>query len=199
MFKRIGIFCIVAALAISPALSAEQVKGAKAPESAATRQATTNNAAVVEKGVTGTTITVPPSSEPQEFHIDVKPLIDGLMPYIVSTVGGIIVILGGLLTAWLKQKFNIEIEAKQREAWQQTATNAAGDLIARGAVSIEQMTGRVTIHNQAMAEVINRAAERVPDAIKALGLTPEQMAQTITAKVPQVLTGATPPAPTGKG
>jgi hypothetical protein len=197
VLKRFSIAVVSLALILSPAFGAEQVTGTPASTPNAQRAQQTNSA-VVEKNISSTTITVPASTEPQEFHIDVKPLIDGLLPYIISALGGVIVILGGLLTAWLKQKFNIDIEAKQREAWQQTATNAAGALIAKGAVSIEQQTGKITIHSEAMADVINTASERVPEAIRALGITPEQMAQTITAKVPQVLTGSTPAAAVGK-
>lgn len=186
-------------LALAPCAAQEQVRGRAVPESApAAQQATATNSAVVEKGVSTATITVPASTEPQEFKIDLKPLIDGLVPYIVAAVGGVITVLGGLLTLWLKQKFNIDVDAKYREAWQQSATNAAGDLIARGAVKIEQATGRLVIENKDMATVINTVIARVPDAVKHFGLTPDDIRTTVIAKVPQVLTGATPAAPVGK-
>lgn len=198
MFKRIMVAALVSALACAPALSAEQVQGNAVSQSSPQGQAATaTNKAVVEKNISGTTatITVPPSTEAQEFHVDIKPLIDGLLPYIIAAVGGLISVIGTVVAVWLKQKFNIEIEAKDREAWQQSATNAAGALIARGAVKVEEGTGKIVITNADLAHVASIVAERVPDAIRRLGVTPEQVQSMIIAKVPQVLTGATPAAP----
>ncbi len=187
MFKRIWAGVIIAGLACAPAF-AEQVRGnAISHDAPAAQQAQRNNAAVIDKGLTSTTITVPASATPQEFHVDIKPLIDGLLPYIISTMGGIIVILGGLATAWLKQHFNIEIQSKDRDAFQSAATNAAGALIARGAVSMEQAAGKISINSAAMAQVIDTVSQRVPDAINRLGVTPDQIQSLIIAKVPQVL------------
>jgi len=87
------------------------------------------------------------------------PLIDGLLPYIIAAVGGLISVVGTVVAVWLKQKFNIEIEAKDREAWQQSATNAAGALIARGAVKIEEGTGKIGAVNLASPYPFKTAAE----------------------------------------
>lgn len=193
MFRRFAIAAVLA-LSIGPALAAEQVQGNSVPTASPQGQAATaSNKAVVEKNIAGTTatITVPASSEPQEFHIDIKPLIDGLLPYIVSTIGGIIVLIGGLLTVWLKQKFNIDIDQKHRDAWQQSAQNAAGALLARGAVKIEE-SGKISVQSEAMASVVNTVMERVPDAIKHFGFTPNDIQNLIVAKIPQVVTGSVP-------
>lgn len=197
MFKRFLIAAVAASLAFAPALG-EQVKPQPVPSTPAAAQATATGSAVVDKGLTGTTITVPASSEPQEFHVDLKPLIDGLLPYIIAAVGGLITVIGSVVALWLKQKFNIEIEAKDREAFQQSAMNAAGALIARGAVAVEESTGKMVISSGELAKVANTVSERVPDAIKRLGITPDQVQSLVMAKLPQVLTGATPGATVGK-
>lgn len=198
-------FAIAAALALSVGASyaQERVKGVVAPaEAPATQAAQSTNSAVVSKGLTTATVTVPASSEPQTFEIPTKEIIDALLPYIIAAIGGIITVMGGVVTAWLKRKWNIDIDQKHRDAWQQAAQNAAGALLARGAVSIQQ-GGRVTVDNAEMAKVINTVIGRVPDAIKHFGFEPDDVQNLIVAKIPQVMTGSVPaavaPAPDAAG
>ncbi len=193
MFRRLA---IIAALAFSivPAIGEENVKGVTAPAAApAAQSATANNAAVVNHGLTTATVTVPPSTEAQTYEIPTKQFIDALMPYIVSAVGGLITVLGTLLTVWLKQKWNIDVDQAHRDAWQQSAQNAAGALLARGAVKIED-SGKITVQSEAMANAVNTVMARVPGAIAHFGFTPNDIQNLIVAKIPQVVTGSVPAA-----
>lgn len=192
--KLLASLAVLAFLAV-PAVAAETVKGTTAPPAAAdTQTSAATNSAVVNKSISGTTatVTVPASSEPQQYQIDLKPFIDGLLPYIVSAVGSIIVILGGLITTWLKQKWNIDIDQAHRDAWQQAAQNAAGALIAKGAVQIGD-DGKVAVKSADMAQVINTMATRVPAAIAHFGFTTDEIQHLIIAKIPQVMSGSVPP------
>lgn len=193
--KLLASLAVLAFLAV-PAVAAETVKGTTAPPAAAdTQTSAATNSAVVNKSISGTTatVTVPASSEPQQYQIDIKPLIDGLLPYIVSALGGIIVLIGGLITTWLKRKWNIDIDQAHRNAWQQAAQNAAGALIAKGAVKIEG-NGTVSVKSAEMAQVINTVAQRVPEAIAHFGFTPDDIQHLIVAKIPQVISGSVPAA-----
>lgn len=194
MFKRLMIAAVVFAVACAPAISAEQVKGQVAPaEAPATQAAQSSNNAVVNKSLTTATVTVPASSEPQTFEIPTREIMDALLPYITAAVGGVITVLGGLIAAWLKQRWNIDIDQKHRDAWQQAAQNAAGALLARGAVSVEQ-SGKVSVNSEAMANVVNTVLSRVPGAIKHFGFEPDDVRNLIVAKIPQVMTGSVPAA-----
>ena len=180
-------------LSIGAANAAENVKGIVSPAaSSATQSATSTNSAVVNQGLTTATVTVPPSAVATTYEIPTKQFIDAVMPYIVSAVGGIITVLGLLITTWLKQRWNIDIDQAHRDAWQQSAQNAAGALLAQGAVKIED-SGKITVQNAAMAGVINAVMARVPDAIAHFGFTPQDIQNLIIAKIPQVISGSVPP------
>lgn len=190
-FVRLFAVGLILALNAAPSIAAEQVKPqASPPAAAATAQS--SNSAVVSKGLTTATVTVPASDKPQTFEIPVKELIDALLPYIVALIGTIITGLGGLITWWFKKKFNIDIDQSHRNAWQQSAQNAAGALLAKGAVAIAP-DGKVTVKSEEMAKVVNIVIARVPDAIKHFGFTPEDVQHLIEAKIPQVITGSVPP------
>ena len=193
MFRKL---LVIAALTLSVSAASagvDNVKGVTAPAAApAAQSATETDAAVVSHGLTTATVTVPPSTEAKTYEIPTKAFIDAIMPYIVSAVGGIISVIGVLLATWLKQKWNIDIDQNHRDAWQQSAQNAAGSLLARGAVKIED-SGAITVKSEAMANAVNTVMQRVPQAIAHFGFTPNDIQNLIVAKIPQVISGAVPP------
>lgn len=191
---RVSLAAAILAFSVAPGFALDQVKGQAAPAaSPAAQSATASGSAVVDHGLTTATVTVPPSAEAQTYEIPTKQIIDALLPYIVSAVGGIIAVLGSIVTVWLKQRWNIDVDQSNRNAWQQAAQNAAGALLAKGAVQIEE-SGKVTVRNAEMANVINMVVARVPGAIKHFGFTPEDIQSLIMAKIPQVMAGSVPAA-----
>lgn len=97
----------------------------------------------------------------------------------------IISVLGAAIAGWLanliRVKFNLDIEAKHREAIQTALTNAAGYALAKGATLVEGK--QLDVHSPAVAAAINYALAAAPDAIKYFGITPENIAEKLAAKL----------------
>lgn len=175
--------CAIAILAMSATAMAQTaiVKGTAAPPTAAATQATQTNAAVVSKGLTSTTVTVPPSSEPQEYQIDLKPLIDALLPYIAAGLGLLITTICAALAAFMRNRWNVQTDKDTYDKIQTAAFNAAGALLAKGVVKIEA-SGKVTVKSQALADVANTVLDRVPKA----NYSEEQVQNLVVAKISQL-------------
>ncbi|MCA1381310.1 hypothetical protein [Bradyrhizobium sp. BRP23] len=91
------------------------------------------------------------------------------------------------LVAWvalvIKNKFNIDIEAKHREALTAFLNRQASSLIAKGAVKVQGL--KVEVSSDALAVAANAALHAVPDALKFFGLTPESLQKRILDVLPQ--------------
>lgn len=119
---------------------------------------------------------------------DAHPVVDGIMaqlvPYIVAGVGLIITTLAGLVTAWLKAKWNIEISEVQAQKVTRALTNAAGGLI-------QKYGPEAAMKFDAAHPAVGAAAEdvlsRVGSAMKALGISPESVERRILEKIPLIL------------
>lgn len=102
-------------------------------------------------------------------------------PYIVEIVGIVIAGLVGWIVKLIRDKLNIDIEARHREALQTALTNAAGLVIGKG----EHLAGRlkVDVKNDAVAEAVSYVLKGAPDALAYFGVTPDRVRQMIEAKV----------------
>lgn len=108
--------------------------------------------------------------------------------------GSLIEILNGAITAviaagvgWvlmtIKTKFNIDIEAKHREALTAFLNRQASSLVAKGAVKLQG--AKIEVSSDAVAIAANTALAAIPDALKFFGLTPETIQKRIVDLLPQ--------------
>jgi hypothetical protein len=107
----------------------------------------------------------------------------GLVDAVNGVIAGLITALVGWVMVTLKTKFNIEIEAKHREALTAFLQRQASSLVARGAVKVQGL--KVEVSNDAVAVAANTALHAIPDALKFFGLTPEVLQKRIVDLLPQ--------------
>lgn len=116
--------------------------------------------------------------------IDVGQAVSGSM---VDLVNGAVAAGITALVAWVamivKTKFNIEIEAKHREALTAFAQRQAASLVAKGAVKVQGI--KIEVSSDAVAVAANTALNAIPDALKFFGLTPEALQKRIVDMLPQ--------------
>jgi hypothetical protein len=102
-------------------------------------------------------------------------------PYIVEIVGIAIAAVVGWIVKLLRDKLNIEIEARHREALQTAVTNAAGLVIGKGEHLASKL--KITVQNDAIGEAVAYVLKGAPDALAYFGVTPDRVRQMIEAKV----------------
>ncbi|WP_441255898.1 hypothetical protein [Tardiphaga sp. 285_C5_N1_2] len=91
--------------------------------------------------------------------------------------------LFGWVAIVVKNKFNIDIEAKHREAITAFVQRQASSLIAMGAVKLDGI--KVEVQNAALADAANKALAAIPDALKFFGITPASIQQRIIDMLPK--------------
>lgn len=111
-----------------------------------------------------------------------------------AVTGGVVELINGAIAAgitalvgWVlmtvKAKFNVEIEAKHREALTAFLQRQASSLVARGAVKVQGV--KIEVASDAVAVAANTALHAIPDALKFFGLTPEALQKRIVDMLPQ--------------
>lgn len=109
---------------------------------------------------------------------------DLIAPWLQMLMGGLAVLITaivGWLAARIEAKTGIEIEARHREAFQTALTNSAG-------LVLNNIAGRVKdvsfdTKNPYVREAVEYVLRSVPDAVEKFGVTPEQIATKIVAKL----------------
>ncbi|MFZ5737202.1 MAG: hypothetical protein ACOY6K_10010 [Pseudomonadota bacterium] len=109
-------------------------------------------------------------------------LTGSLQEIITTAVTGLIAALIGWVAIVVKNKFNIDIEAKHREALTAFLTRQASGLVAMGAVNLNGV--RIEVQNETLAQAANAALVAIPDALNFFGLTPQKIAGMIVDMLP---------------
>lgn len=94
--------------------------------------------------------------------------------------------LAGLVgwVAWIfKSKFNIDIEARHREALTAFLQRQASGLVAAGAVKVQGL--KLEVQNEQLAMAANSAIASIPMAMQFFGLTPARIQQMIVDLLPK--------------
>lgn len=126
-------------------------------------------------------------------------IFNAVRPFVVELASVIISAAVLWLVGTVKAKFNIDIDAKHRDALQAALTNAAGLVINRvggvaGAISLP--AGSVELRRG-----VDYVVESAPDALKHFGITPEAagqvLAEKLEAKIGVLATGAALPRQSG--
>lgn len=107
----------------------------------------------------------------------------GLVDAINGAVAAGITALVGWVCVVIKNKFNIDIEAKHREALTAFLNRQASSLVAKGVVRVQGL--KIEVGSDALAVAANTALQAIPDALKFFGLTPEALEKRILDLLPQ--------------
>jgi hypothetical protein len=116
--------------------------------------------------------------------IDIGQALNGSLQEIINgVVTAAIAALIGWVAIVIKSKFNIDIEARHREALTAFLTRQASGLIAAGAVKLDGI--KVEVQSAALADAANKALKAIPDALSYFGLTPAALQQRIIDLLPK--------------
>jgi hypothetical protein len=129
----------------------------------------------------------------QDTVVTAEPWVVTFMPFVQLLITGIIGLLTTFLGLYMKAKYNIEWEKEQRDAFQTSATNAAGLYIQR--VGAQAAMATVDVHSAALKEALDYLAKGAPTAIRHWGITPERITKILLAKISQVLPVEIEPTP----
>jgi hypothetical protein len=128
-------------------------------------------------------------------NVDLHPVADALLPYVVAAVGALITAVVGIAVKLLNGfstriedklnvKWGLEIDQAHATALNQALVAAAGGVIQRlgaeGSMSVK-------VSDPIIREFAQRTADAVPAAMKHMNLTPQDLAQRILNRIPQVL------------
>lgn len=126
-----------------------------------------------------TVTTVPTTTGPTT--ISAASIYDTAVPYVLTALSAIV---SGIL-AWLAALFQrwtgIRIEAEHREALHSAAMSGVAAALTKFRVNAEQV--RFEVNSPVVAEAVEWMLRSVPDAIKALGVTPEALQKLVLSKI----------------
>lgn len=108
----------------------------------------------------------------------------GWLQYVNAAVSGALALGLGWLGLILKNKWGIEIDAKQRELLAAFLSRQAASLVADGFVRVNQL--KVLVDHPALIAAAKTALTAIPDALAHFGLTPEKLEAMIVDKIPAV-------------
>jgi len=124
--------------------------------------------------------------------VDVGGIYGAWQPYLLAIVAPLAAAVIGILAELARRKFNLDIEARHREALQTALTNGAG--VALNSLGNTLQGKTVDVKSPAVAAGVNYVLKSAPAAMAKFGLTPEAVAEKITAKLPQIANTTTAPA-----
>jgi hypothetical protein len=120
----------------------------------------------------------------QDTVITAEPWVATFLPFVTAITVALIGTLVPLIFAYVLKKWGLDVDKEHRDAFQTSVTNAAGLLLQRAAASAS--TAKIDVGSPMMAEAIRYVQERAPDALKKWGITPDMIAKSIVAKIPQI-------------
>jgi uncharacterized membrane protein len=117
-------------------------------------------------------------------EINIGQALNGSLQEIINAaVTAVIAALVGWVLVIVKSKFNIDIEARHREALTAFLQRQASGLVAMGAVKLEGV--KIEVKNEALAAAANTALAAIPGALAFFGLTPAKIQQMIVDLIPK--------------
>lgn len=128
----------------------------------------------------------------QSTTVDGGSLFGVLRPYVVELVGVAVAAVIGILAELARRRFGLDIEARHRASLQAAITGAAGLALNQLGNSIQGKT--IDVKHAAIADAVNYVLKSAPDALAKFGLGPQEIAEKIVAKIPQIANTSAPPA-----
>jgi hypothetical protein len=116
--------------------------------------------------------------------IDIGQALNGSLQDVINgIVTAAITAVVGWLAYLAKSKFNIDIEARHREALTAFLQRQASSLVAKGAVKLEGV--KIEVQNQQLADAANQALAMIPGALAFFGLSPTKLQGMIVDLIPK--------------
>ncbi|CAN7372316.1 hypothetical protein LJR220_003318 [Bradyrhizobium sp. LjRoot220] len=117
-------------------------------------------------------------------EINIGQALNGSLQEIINAaVTAAIATLVGWVAIVVKNKFNIDIEAKHRDALTAFLQRQASGLVAAGAVKLSGV--KVEVKSEALASAANAGLAAIPGALAFFGLTPEKIQSMIVDMLPK--------------
>lgn len=110
-------------------------------------------------------------------------------PYLLSAISAAIAGLIGWTATLVQRWTGIQIEARHREALHSAAMTGVTQALARLGTRVDSL--QVDIRSDVIAAAVEWVEASVPDAIVALGATPEKVEAIATAKLGELIAAAT--------
>lgn len=124
--------------------------------------------------------------------VSFKPLWDGLVPYIVAAIGAVIAGLGTWAVALLQRMTGIKASDAARERIQSAAMTGVNLGLAKVGDKLGDFT--VDVKSEVLAEAAQWVQRSVPDSLKRLGITEDDVRQLVESKLPVAVAVAASPA-----
>ena len=115
-------------------------------------------------------------------NISIQPLIQDLLPFVVTALGALITALAGFAVALLKQKTGIALSQQTLQVFETAAEAQAGKWVAAQAGSA-WANASINVGNPEIAAAANLVISRLPEEAAQIGVTPDKMADLITGKI----------------
>lgn len=107
-----------------------------------------------------------------------------LQPYVNTAVSAVLLFGIGWGAMILKTKFNLEIDAQQRDALHTFLARQASSLVADGFVKVDGL--KINVPSDALAHAANAAGTAIPAALAHFNITPDKLQAMIVDKLPAV-------------
>jgi hypothetical protein len=139
----------------------------------------------------GSTSAIP---QPDGTVVFLRPLIDGLMPFIISALGAGIAGLGYMINAQLKRRGDAEISAANIDRIRKAAESMAGVWFAKQAPGVANLS--VDVKSAGIASMANYVATSLKEEADSVGLTPDRVANMIVGEIGKLQAAASAVPPT---
>jgi hypothetical protein len=113
--------------------------------------------------------------------IDFTPILNELIPVMVAIVGGLAIWGAKLVREWIKAKTGVQLNISDDQM-----RKYIDQAIQYGVALVVGKVGgkaKISVDNAQLAQIANYVIAAVPDALKAFGITPEQLQDMIRARL----------------
>src|SRR5580692_9184679 len=121
--------------------------------------------------------------------IAVGPIIEALRPIISALVTAIVGVAVTFGVALLKRWTGVTLQSAYVDSLRQAAQTEAGVLVAEAADNLSSRS--ITVTSPAIAAAAGRIATAMPDAVRAVGKTPEDLSRLVAGEIGKLQAHAT--------
>ena len=118
---------------------------------------------------------------PTDTTVSAAPWIKLVEPYLLTLFSVVATAIIGWVAALIQRSTGITIEQKYRDSLNTALTNGVN--MALSALDKRAVDVKLDVKSQVIAQAVNWAATKVPDAVKALGVGSDDLAKLAAAKL----------------
>lgn len=126
-------------------------------------------------------VVAPSFAQDTDTTLNLGTLLAPWMEMLVAAAIALVLALAGWATSLLKQRTGIDLEQFRQTTLQTALENGAGLLLARAKRSADGVV--IDVRHPAIRDAILYVNDAAPEAVAHWGLTPEQIAQKLIAKI----------------